>query len=88
MLVEILSHDVQLAKARIRFTHEGGVLEGLYDLLLVVPDMQATLARTGQTFDAGMQESVIAELTNWVQRAVDRGTFSAQCKLPAAPQPA
>lgn len=80
MQVEILSHDKVAAKARIRFLHEGVVVEDSYDLLLVIPDMKATLARTGQEFDEQKQQDVIRELTNWMQRSVDRGTFKSQSR--------
>jgi hypothetical protein len=78
MDVKILQHDVQTAKATIRFTHDGAVVENEYDLLLVLPDMKSTLNRTGSTFDAEMQNAVIATLTGWMQQAVDSGTFKAQ----------
>ena len=80
MDVKIIQHDVGAAKATIRFTHEGVVVENEYDLLRVIPDMKSSLDRTGQTFDAEMQNAVIATLTGWMQRAVDRGTFKAQSK--------
>ena len=80
MLVDIISHDVEAAKARIRFTHDGDYSEHDYDLLLVLPDMKATLARTGQAFDLEKQLNVIKELTSWMQAAVDSGTFKSHCR--------
>lgn len=80
MDVNILQHDVQTGMATIRFTNDGEIVENVYDLLLVLPDMKATLARTKKPFDAALQDSVIVELTSWMQRAVDRGTFKPQSR--------
>jgi len=73
MLVEVLSHDVDTAIARIKFTHNDVVVENEYNLLLVEPSMKRTLELTNGVFTADLQQSVIGMLTNWVQRNIERG---------------
>jgi hypothetical protein len=73
MLVEVLSHDVDTAIARIKFTHNDVVVENEYNLLLVEPSMKRTLELTNGTFTADLQQNVIDMLTSWVQRSIERG---------------
>lgn len=73
MLVEILSHDVDTAIAKIKFTHNDVVVENTYDLLLVEPSMKKALELTKSTFTLELQQNVIEMLTVWVQRGIERG---------------
>ena len=73
MLVEILSHDVDTAKAEIRFTHNDVTVQDKYDLLLVEPTMRATLALTGSSFTPEMQQTVIDKLAGWIQASIEAG---------------
>jgi len=73
MLVEILSHDVDTAIAKIKFTHNDIVVEDEYNLLLVEPSMKKALELTGSSFTPELQQKVIDMLTGWVQNNIERG---------------
>jgi hypothetical protein len=73
MLVEILSHDVDTAIAKIKFTHNDIVVEDEYNLLLVEPSMKRALDLTNSTFTPELQQKVIGLLTEWMQRNIERG---------------
>lgn len=73
MQVETLSHDPETHIAKLRFTHNGVVVEDTYNLLLVEPTMKRTLEITGVSFTLEMQQTVIDKLTGWIQDAIDSG---------------
>jgi hypothetical protein len=75
MQVEILSHDTNTYMAKLRFTHNGVVVEDTYNLLLVEPTMQSTLIRTNSTFSVELQQSVIDTLTGWVKNGIEQGAL-------------
>jgi hypothetical protein len=73
MQVEVLSHDPNTYIAKLRFTHNGVVVEDTYNLLLVEPTMKRTLEITGVSFTPEMQQTVIDKLTGWIQDAIEAG---------------
>lgn len=75
MLVEILSHDVNTYMAEIKFTHNDVVVQDKFNLLLVEPTMKQTLYLLGEEFTPEHQQTVIDNLTAWMQRNIERGAY-------------
>lgn len=87
MLVEILSHDTETFIAEIKFTHNGTVVQDKYNLLLVEPTMKRALEIAQTPFTPEMQQNVIATLTGWVQRNIERGGLEDRHSADVPPGP-
>jgi len=76
MNVEILKHDVQTAKAKVRFSHLDVVHEDNYDLSLIIPGTKRLLAELGQEFTKELQLKALDKLTEWIQRDIESGALT------------
>jgi len=73
MLIEILEHDLEAAKAQIRFTYKGVVVTQNYDLKLVVPSTNVALTRLNVTYTPEVQQTIIDRLAKQVEFEIDNG---------------
>lgn len=69
----VISHDIGLAKARIRFEHNDVVVEEDFDLANVVPSTKYVFEQMGMTFDEIYQSVAMDKLTTIIQSQIDQG---------------
>lgn len=73
MNVEIIYHDVETAKARIKFEHLDVVYEDNFDLALVTPGQKMVFERINQEFTSELQLKVIEQLIVKIQNQIESG---------------
>lgn len=71
MQVDILEHNKETGKIKIKFNHNNVIHVDNYDLLMVVPGTEREL--NGAPFTEEMQNAVINKLTNQIQREIEAG---------------
>lgn len=81
MIRTILSHDIEAGTARIRFEHEGVVIEEDYSLIHLVPGTAYVLEAMQMPFDEEKQFAAIDYLERMLAQQIDGGT------LKPAPEP-
>jgi hypothetical protein len=69
----IISHDVENAKARIKFSHNDVVCEDDFDLKLIIPGSEYTLKEMGLTFTKKLQLTAIDKLTESITKGINDG---------------
>ena len=73
MQVEVLERDIQAGTARIRFSHGDVTHTQSYNLKMVVPGTDRVFETYNIEFNEAMQDTVIARLTEQVQREIEAG---------------
>jgi len=71
----IISHDVDTAKIRVKFEHNGVTLEDDYDLKKVVPSSQYVFEQMGLPFDETVQLKALDTLTQVIQAQIEEGVI-------------
>lgn len=73
MITTIISHNVSTAKARIKFEHNGVVLENDFTLKDVIPGTKYIFEMMEIEFDEGYQLKAIEKLGESIQRQIEEG---------------
>lgn len=73
MIIDILEHDLETAKATIRFSHKDVEVIQTYDLKLVVPSTNVALTKLNVTYTPEVQQTIIDRLAKQVEFEIDNG---------------
>jgi hypothetical protein len=73
MLRTIISHDVLLGKARVRFEHNDVTTEQNYNLIDVIPGTRYILEQMGLEFTSDDQDIVLDRLESMIQSQIELG---------------
>jgi hypothetical protein len=73
MQADILEHDKENAKVKIKFAYKGIVITQNYDLKLVVPSTNVALARISMEFNEEVQQTLIDRIIAQVTAEIDAG---------------
>lgn len=76
MQVDILEHDKENAKAKIKFTYQDIVITQDYDLKLVVPSTNIELAKLNVEYTEEVQQRIIDRVIAQVKAEIDAGILS------------
>mgnify|MGYP007088359683 CR=1 FL=1 len=74
----VISHDIEAATARVKFEHEGVIVEDTFDLAAVVPSTRHVFAQMGLEFDETHQLTALDRLEESIERQIDAGMITAR----------
>lgn len=73
MQVDILEHDKENAKIKIKFLYKNIELVQTYDLKLVIPSTNVALTKLNVVYTEEMQQTIIDRIVLQVKNEIDNG---------------